>query len=149
MTGPAEYLGLDLSPDGRALTYWRWEAAKGSRVHKLDITTGVDQEVTFDPTATGETGVHYSPDGATLVVQREDSMAQLMLAPTDASRPGILMGPRFALDSEPTYGFSPDGGSIYLDFPTAAPQFLDATTGAIRPGPGTSSECCSWQRLAP
>jgi Tol biopolymer transport system component len=149
MTGPAEYLSLDPSPDGLALTYWRWEAAKGSRIHRLDITTGTDREATFDPTATGETGLHHSPDGATVVVQREDSMAQLMVAPTDASRPGILIGPRFALDSEPTYGFSPDGDSIYLDFPAATPQFLDVATGAIRPGPGTASECCSWQRLAP
>jgi hypothetical protein len=28
--GPAEFIDLDLAPDGRTLTYWRWQKSTGS-----------------------------------------------------------------------------------------------------------------------
>jgi hypothetical protein len=147
--GPAEYNGVDVAPDGRTLTYWRWEEGKGSRIHQLEIATGNDRELRFDPSATGETGLLHSPDGSLALLQREDSTRQIMIAPADASRSGILVGRRFDLDAQPTYGFSPDGKTVFVTLADDVPQFFDATTGAVRAGPATKSECCGWQRLAP
>jgi hypothetical protein len=149
VTGGAEYLNLDLAPDGRTLTYWRWQELKGSHIHRLDIATGVDRELRFDPSATGETGLLHSPDGTLVLIQREDTVGQVMIAPADASRAGILVGLRFDLNADPWYGFSPDGQTVFVGFAGEQPQFFDVTTGASRTGPATPSECCTWQRLAP
>ena len=148
--GPAEYNGVDLAPDGRTLTYWRWESATGARIHQLDIATKVDRELRFDPSAHGESGLLHSPDGSQVLLHRNDTAGQIMIAPADASRPGILVGRRFDPNTEePAYGFSPDGKTVFVTYAGEVPQFFDAATGAPRTGPSTKSECCSWQRLAP
>ncbi len=149
VSGAAEYLNIDLAPDGRTLTYWRWQELKGARIHRLDIATGVDQELRFDPSSTGETGLLHSPDGQQVVLQREDTAGQVMITPADASRPSILVGRRFDLNANPGYGFSPDGQTVFVGFAGEQPQFFDVVTGASRAGPSTPSECCTWQRLAP
>jgi len=156
MTGPAEYRGVDLAPDGRTLTYWRWESPTlPARIHQLDIATKVDRVLRFDPSAYGEGGLVHSPDGSQVLLGRNDrsgaTRGQIMIAPADASRRGILIGRRFDADADqgPGYGFSPDGKTIFVTYPGEAPQFFDAATGAPRTGPSTKSECCTWQRLAP
>ncbi len=163
VTGPAEYKSVDLAPDGRTLTYWRWgteepvpEKAQESatlpgRIHELDIATKVDRELRFDPSAYGETGLLHSPDGSQVLLSRNDTaMGQIMIAPADASRPGILLGRPFDKNAEGLgYGFSPDGKTVFVTSDGDVPQFFDAVTGAVRAGPTTPSNCCSWQRLAP
>ena len=154
VTGPAEYNGVDLAPDGRTLTYWRWESATlPGRIHQLDIATKVDRELRFDPSAYGEAGLLHSPDGSQVLLSRNGRRpaGQTMIAPADASRPGILVGRRFDKDAEePAFGFSPDGKTVFVTFTGEAPQFFDAATGAPRIGPWTTSdECCGWQRRAP
>ena len=157
VTGPAEYNDLDLAPDGRTLTYWRWESATNpGRIHQLDIATKVDRVLRFDPSAYGESGVLHSPDGSQVLLSRNErsgaTRGQVMIAPADASRPGILIGRPFDADADegPASGFSPDGKTVFVTYPGEAPQFFDAATGAPRTGPWTQSvECCSWQRLAP
>jgi dipeptidyl aminopeptidase/acylaminoacyl peptidase len=147
--GPAEFNGVDLAPDGRTLTYWRWEESKGSRIHSLDIAAGEDRELRFDPSDTGETGLLHSPDGSLIVFRREDTAGQVMIAPPDASRLGIPVGRRFDLNTDVNYGFSPDGKTVFIAFVGDTPQFFDVATGTTVPGPGSKAECCSWQRLAP
>jgi Tol biopolymer transport system component len=147
--GPAEFNGVDLAPDGRTLTYWRWEESTGSRIHQLDMVTTQDRELRFDPSATGETGLLHSPDGSMVLLKREDTAGQITIAPADASRLGIPVGRRFDLNTDPAYGFSPDGKTVFVTFAGDAPQFFDAATGAVRAGPATKADCCSWQRLAP
>jgi len=150
VVGPAEYNGVDLAPDGRTLTYWRWDPSDAfSRIHQLDMVTGDDRELRFDPSSIGETGLLHSPDGSLVLMQSENTTGQIMIAPPDASRPGIAVGHRFDVNTDPAYGFSPDGKIVFVRFADEAPQFFDAATGAVRPGPATKSECCSWQRLAP
>ena len=156
-TGPVEYRGVDLAPDGRTLTYWRWESATlPGRIHQLDLATKDDRVLRFDPSAYGEAGLLHSPDGSQVLLSRNDrsgaTRGQFMIAPADASRPGILIGRRFDADAdqEPASGFSPDGKMVYVTYPGEAPQFFDAATGAPRAGAWTeSAECCAWQRLAP
>ena len=71
VTGPAEYKSVDLAPDGRTLTYWRWESATlPGRIHELDIATKDDRELRFDPSAYGEAGLLHSPDGSQVLLSR-------------------------------------------------------------------------------
>jgi hypothetical protein len=155
--GPVEYKQVDLAPDGRTLTYWRWESATlPGRIHQLDIATKVDRELRFDPSAYGEAGLLHSPDGSQALLSRNErsgaTRGQIMIAPADASRRGILIGRRFDADTDPgpASGFSPDGKTVFVTYPGEAPQFFDAATGGPRSGPWTNpAECCSWQRLAP
>jgi len=150
VVGPAEYKQVDLAPDGRTLTYWRWESAtRPGRIHRLDITTKWDTELRFDPSDYGETGLLHSPDGSLVLLSRNDTaFGQTMIAPADASRPGILVGPRFAKngDAQASSGFSPDGKVVFVTSDNAVPQFFDAVTGAVLAGPTTPSICCTWQR---
>src|SRR6185436_4394293 len=135
VTGPVEYMGVDLAPDGRSLTYWRWESATvPGRIHQLDIATKVDRELRFDPFAYGETGLVHSPDGSQVLLSHNDTLAaQPMIAPADASRPGILIARRFdKATEEPAFGFSPDGKTVFVALAGEAPQFFDAATGALR-----------------
>jgi hypothetical protein len=157
VTGTAEYKEVDLAPDGRTLTYWRWESATNpGRIHQLDIATKDDRVLRFDPSAYGEASLLHSPDGSQVLLSRNErsgaTRGQIMIAPADASRPGILIGHRFDADADqvPGFGFSPDGKTVFVTYPGEAPQFFDAVTGAARTGPWTkAAECCSWQRLAP
>jgi len=157
VTGPVEYKQVDLAPDGRTLTYWRWESAtKPARIHEFDIATKVDRELRFDPSAYGEGSLLHSPDGSRALLGRNErsgaTRGQFMIAPADASHPGILIGRRFDADADqgPASGFSPDGKTVFIALAGEAPQFFDAATGAPRPGlSATSVECCSWQRRAP
>ena len=150
--GSAEYNGVDLAPDGRTLTYWRWESATlPGRIHQFDIATKVDRELRFDPSDYGEAGLMHSPDGSHVLLSRNGmTTGQIMIAPADASRPGILVGRPFDKNGkEALYGFSPDGKIVYVTFDGATPQFFDAVTGSVRAGPSTPSKCCTWQRRAP
>jgi hypothetical protein len=152
VTGPAEYNGVDLAPDGRTLTYWRWESATlPGRIHQLDIANKDDRVLRFDPSSYGEAGLLHSPDGSRVLLTRNGTtMGQTMIAPADASRPGMLVGRPFDKNADgPGYGFSPDGKTVFVTFTGEAPHFFDAETGAPRTGPTTQSECCTWQRLAP
>jgi len=150
--GPVEYMGVDLAPDGGTLTYWRWESATlPGRIHQFDIATNVDRELRFDPSDFGEAGLVHSPDGSQVLLSRNGTATgQIMIAPADASRPGILVGRPFDKNGkEALYGFSPDGKIVYVTFDGETPQFFDAVTGAVRAGPSTPSKCCTWQRRAP
>jgi hypothetical protein len=152
VTGPAEYKSVDLAPDGRTLTYWRWESAtRPGRIHQLDIATKWDTELRFDPSDYGEGGLLHSPDGSQVLLSRNGTaFGQTMIAPADASRPGIFVGRQWNKNGDgPGYGFSPDGKTVFVTFAGEAPQFFDAATGAPRTGPSTKSDCCSWQRRAP
>ena len=104
-TGPAEYKSVDLAPDGRTLTYWRWESATlPGRIHQLDIATKVGSRVEVRPV-----GLRRSGSGALArrlpgppEPQRARTFGQIMIAPADASRPGILVGRRFDKNTDRT-----------------------------------------------
>ena len=152
VVGPVEYKNIDLSPDGRTLTYWRWESGTNpGRIHQVDIAKKSDTELRFDPSDYGELGLVHSPDGSQVLLARNGTtLGQIMIAPADASHPGVLVSRPFDKNGDgPGYGFSPDGKTVFVTFDGAVPQFFDAVTGAVRAGPSTPSSCCTWQRLAP
>jgi Tol biopolymer transport system component len=151
---PGAYNGLAVSPDGKRLAFWNYERddsadGMGSHLHYLDLETGLDRQVTFDPTAEGETDLRFSPDGTQVVFQREAGSADLMIAPADASAPGRYVGGRYRLDTELYYDFSPDGASLLVVIDQETPTFIDIASGQEVKGPTVQTGCCSWQRLAP
>jgi WD40-like Beta Propeller Repeat len=154
VTEPAHYNGLDVSPDGRYVSYWNYEpdasaAGMGSHIHFLDLRTGTEQRMTFDPTAAGETDLRFSPDATHVVLQREAGASQLMIASTDGSNQPLLVGPEFSLDAEPAYGFAPDGKTVVLAFEGSKPWFFDVGTGTVTRGPAPLKGFGGYQRLAP
>ena len=75
----------------------------------------------FDPSEYGEAGLLHSPDGSQVLLGRNGTVGavvgQIMIAPADASRPGILVGRPFDKNTEePAYGFSPDGKTVFVTF---------------------------------
>jgi Tol biopolymer transport system component len=151
-TEAAVYNGLDVSADGRYVSYWNWEpdeSAGGNRshIHLLDLTTGREERVTFDPTAIGETDLRFSPDSKHVVIQREDDLAQLLIGSVDRQGATLLVGPRFDVDVDPSYGFTPDGKSVFMAFPSEAPYLFDVATGAAHRGPTPIENFAGYQRL--
>ena len=153
-TNQASFLGLDVATDGKTASFWNYETdASGigdsSHVHFLDLGTGRDERVTFDSSATGETDLHFSPDGIHVVLQHETATAQLMIATRDRKGPTRLVGPPFSVDQDPGYGFSPDGKSVFLAFYHTKPYFFDVETGAATRGTTAIDNFAGYLRLAP
>jgi hypothetical protein len=150
----ASYLGLDVSPDGEVASFWNYEPdasedGMDSHIHFLDLQTRTDRPMTFDQAASGETDLRFSPDGQNVVLQRESETAQLLITSRDGSGPGLLVGPKFALDQEPGYGFAPDGKTVFLGFSYTKPYFFDVGTGTTTRGPAPIENLAGYQRLAP
>jgi Tol biopolymer transport system component len=154
-----------LSPDGRLMAYWSWEAndagVAGGYLHLRDLVSG-DDEV-FAPYAdypgTGFSP-RFSPDGRSLLVESgphdEAGKAleatgavtgQLVLAPLEGDGPARLMGDWYTDDSQ-TSEFSPDGTLILQDRGAGGSWVIDVATGTSTP---TEEYVLapSWQRLAP
>ncbi len=64
MGPPAQYVGFTLSPDARRLAFSRTGKAGGADVWVRDLSSGQENQVTFDGAAFTP---HWSPDGARLV----------------------------------------------------------------------------------
>jgi Tol biopolymer transport system component len=149
------YRGIDLSPDGRTLAYWRYEAVGESfeaqaRIHLFDLATGQDRVMRFDPTADGESQLRFAPDGRSAVIVRHDSGVQLMIVSLDGASPARRVGPEYTGREQLTTLFSPDGTKYLLAF--EAPQqpiLVDLGTGGSTPLRELSNSYASWQRLAP
>ncbi len=146
MMGPAEYKGVDLAPDGRTLTYWRWESPTlPGRIHQFDIATKDDRVLRFDPSAYGETGLVHSPDGSQVLLRRNGHGFG-----ADHDRPGRRQSPGHPRRSSVRQEHRRSRLWILAgrqdrlrDADGAVPQFFDAVTGAVRAGPSTPSNCCT------
>lgn len=149
------YQGLELSPNGRTLTYWRYEAVPESsdtqaRIHLVDLATGMDRVMRFDTSAGGESQLGFSPDGRTAVIVRQDTRVQLLVASLDQATPVRPVGPTYTGREQLTTMFSPDGTKFVLAFETPQePVLVDLATGTPTTLGGMWSSYASWQRLAP
>lgn len=149
------YQNLDLSPDGRTLTYSTEGVVAGFtqpqwRIHLVDLATGVDRPMRFDPTARGEAQLRFSPDGRTAVIVRFDTGVRLAVVSLDGSAPARAVGPTYSGREQLTTLFSPDGRTFVLLFDAPrGPVLLDLVTGSATTVEGARGMYASWQRRAP
>jgi hypothetical protein len=147
------FQNLVLSDDGRMAGYWNWEttvaAGRTCFVHLIDLDTGDDRRVTFDPTAACELAPAFLADDK-ILVERQDLVgnSQLLVAPADASAPGLLIGPRFDYRHRVGWAVSPDRREVLFVSDSEPSQLITIATGAARPIQLSLPDAGSWQRLA-
>jgi Tol biopolymer transport system component len=145
------YNDTSVAPDGSRLLYWNWEAdaspdRMGGHTHLLDLVTGVERQMVFDATAESEVVAAFSPDGKSILLERQ-LPAQLLVVSTDTGARGVTIGPAFDYQTPSHFGYSPDGLQVVL-------ALDDASTQAYRVSDGASLgqwplPFSTWQRLAP
>jgi Tol biopolymer transport system component len=159
---PTQYSfqGISLAADGSTAAYWNWETTvqpgHSCFIHLLDLATGVDRRMQFDPSAHCELMPVFSPDGKTIVAERqtEDGIAHIFVAPVDGGGPGVSVGPTYNYRSRNSFALSPDGTKvIWVPTPTLGPnaggRVIDLATGAVENSDVQFLSVPSWQRLAP
>jgi dipeptidyl aminopeptidase/acylaminoacyl peptidase len=156
-----------MSSDGSTVLHTDFVAGSDgpgvSSIGRLDIDTGADRPVTYEPAAHGQAAVELSPDRSTvlLVVDPGDGTFVLGTAPTDASAPvrrfftmGLNPGGhRFATT------LSPDGTRVLLvdnaetvrsiEIASGTPSDTVLPRGLEPPDEPLFPPTLSWQRLAP
>ena len=149
------FLHLDLAPDGSTLSYWMYQLIQGqsqarARVHFVDLDTGQDRTVVFDPQAIDESELRFSPDGRTGAIVSQLDQVRLVVVPLDGSSPGRPIGPQIPASSDArVIAFSPDGQTLIFHMNGQRPQFIDVASGAVRMGAIELGAWSAWQRLAP
>jgi Tol biopolymer transport system component len=153
-TDEFDYMTPAVAPDGTRVTYTSHFGY--AHIHVLDLVTGRD--IVMPDPANGFTNqfgsAYFSPDGRLLGYLREfldDKTYQFVVAPSDGSGIGTLIGPRLR---EPTgdvnYTFTPDGTAVIVDYDVAGTVRLlpvDGSPGSVL-GKGTLA-FADIQRLAP
>jgi hypothetical protein len=154
------FQGLSMTADGSRAAYWNWETTvqpgHSCFIHLLDLASGVDRRMTFDPSAECELGPLFTPNGKTIVAERGnlDSTSQLFVTPVDAAGPGVPVGPTYNYRSRLGFALSPDGSKvIWVPTPTLTPntdgRVITLATGAVEDTDVQFLDVPSWQRLAP
>jgi Tol biopolymer transport system component len=156
---PDAYLGARLSPDGTRVTFWHNRPVeltaageeRKSEVHVLDLQTGKDVRIGYDPTSRHEHMPKFSPDGRSVAFIRfggNPDVASLLIAPADGT--GATRRIRLLLSwcCNPIVEFSPDGTKILISFGIdRRMQLIDVADGSARTI--DSGDYPSWVRLAP
>lgn len=153
---PTQYSfqGMKLSPDGRTAAYWNWEPTvqppHGCFIHLLDLTTGQDRRMSYDPEANCELGPEFTPDGSRIVAERQsaEGMAQLFLALADGSAPRLL-GSSYQDTSRRGFALSPDGMTVVFVPLNGTGQVISIADGSVHDTDVEFISLPSWQRLAP
>jgi dipeptidyl aminopeptidase/acylaminoacyl peptidase len=155
------YLNPRVSPDGTRVTFWDNTKipdleinphVRKSDVHVLDLATGRDVRVGYDPGSRDEQFPKFSPDGRSVLLVRFNAIpgpATLHLAAADGTGPAPQIGPpQQYWDGNPMFEFSPDGRKVLLTFGEDQPlQVVDVASGLVAYGEG--ADFPSWQRMAP
>jgi Tol biopolymer transport system component len=157
------YLEPRVAPDGTRMTYWHnrpvdptpFGETRKSEVHVLDIATGEDVRVGYDPTSRHEFWPKFSPDGRSILMARLEGRdaASVVVALSDGSDgPGRRIA-RYSgwlatgALSDPVLEFSPDGRKIALSFGAAfRVKIIDVATGTEEFG--DNADWVLWQRIA-
>jgi hypothetical protein len=150
----SDYMTPAVAPDGTRVTYTSNDGY--ARVHVLDLVTGRDI-VMPDPTGgfTNQFGsAYFSPDGRLIGYLREfleDKTFQFVIAPSDGSGTGTLIGPRMREPvGDVNWTFTPEGTAVVVDYDRAGTVRLlpvDGSPGTTL-GRGTLA-FADIQRLAP
>jgi Tol biopolymer transport system component len=119
VTGAARPLGVNLSPDGKAIFYVHRETGKGERIMVYQMETGEEKELfrTVSPQSFGSSGrLDPSPDGRQLAFVLRDpatSSTVVKIMPVSGGELRELVGgPRYR-DVE-LGGWSPDGRYLFI-----------------------------------
>jgi hypothetical protein len=139
-----------LSPDGSTIAYWNWDTVAGhAYTHLRDLDTGEDRLLPRDATSDAEVVARFSPDSSVLLFERQ-SPSQLFVAPVDASRPPVPMGPTFDYSEPHAFDFSPDGTKVILTLGSpGVTSIMDVTSGESQQTTQPMPNFPGWQRLAP
>jgi hypothetical protein len=154
------FQGLSMTVDGSRATYWNWETTvqpgHSCFIHLLDLASGVDRRLTFDPSANCELGPLFTLDGKSIVAERGtlEATSQLFVAPVDGAGSGVAVGPTYNYRSRMGFALSPDGTKvIWVPTPTLGPnaggRVITLATGAVEDSDVQFLDVPSWQRLAP
>lgn len=149
------YMDLRIAEDGSLLTYWMYEAddsadGSGAHVHIVDLATGVDTLMEFDPANEDESELRFSPDGTLGAILAADAEgAYVQLVDLAGSTPPRRVGPDLAGNEPKAFGFSPDGTQVIYSIDNDEPLFIDVATGQVTTGPTKWNLYSGWQRLAP
>ena len=126
---------MTFSDDGKTAAYWNWETAispdKECFTHLMDLTTGEDRRMSFDPSAGCELLPRLLGDGR-ILLERQDNptgTAQLLVAPVDGSGPATTIGERY----NATHGWdlSPDRAEVIFAADLGPGMLISTDTGAV------------------
>jgi hypothetical protein len=149
------YMDLRIAEDGSLLSYWMYETDDsadnwGAHVHVVDLATGVDTLMEFDPANEDESELRFSPDGTVGAILAADAEgAYVQLVDLVGSAPPRRVGPALVGNEPKTFGFSPDGTQVIYAIDNDEPLFIDVATGQVTTGPTKWNIYAGWQRLAP
>ena len=142
---------MTFSDDGKTAAYWNWETAispdKECFVHLMDLTTGENRRLSFDPSARCELLPRLLGDGRVLL-ERQDKptgTAQLLVAPADGSGPGMKLGDRF--DTTLGWDLSPDRAKVVFAADQGPGMLISTDSGAVEEATIGLPVLPSWQRL--
>ena len=144
---------MTFSDDGKTAAYWNWETGispdKECHVHLMDLATGEDRRMSFDPSARCELLPRLLGDGRVLLERQDEptGTAQLLVAPVDGSGPGTRIGERY----NTTHGWdlSPDRAKVIFAADLGPGMLISTDTGAVEEADFGLPVLPSWQRLAP
>ena len=153
--------GLNWSPDGSQVVYWRWGGALGginARTHIIRADGTDDRELPLPDAAVWNAGSEWSNDGTRLAILRgyTDGFddVRLVVSPTDGSSPGreIPFAGMLTAECCAAFEWSPDDTSLLVTpaGPGGAPLpqvIIDLIGGSSRPAPWGSTSDPTWQRL--
>jgi hypothetical protein len=149
----AAYRMPRISPDGDRVVYEQCvnTATPEGRceVHLLDLASGADVRVGFDPSARHELQPKFSPDGRSILFVRflPGGDAHLVIAAADGTDVGRQVGPALGW-SEAVFEFSPDGRKVLISLGVERRlQIIDVESGTVETGEFGAFP--SWQRRAP
>jgi len=151
------FQGLAFSDDGATAAYSNWEPGvvpgKDCTLHLLDLTTGSDRIMSYDPSARCEAGPVFLGDGRILLESQDKtdgSVVRLLVAPADGSSPGIRIGQEFSRSDTRGYVLSPDRSKVLFVRNGGAVEMISIATGLVEPVEvRITVGDWSWQRLAP
>ena len=157
-TNPAQssFQDLVLSDDGVTAAYVNRGskvAGKDCVIHLLDLDSGVDRAMSFDPTAHCEVSPVFLGDGRLILESRDDPAgnARLLVAPADASASGRQIGPVFDVSDTREgrhWELSPDRGTVLFLRTDGVTELISVATGAVRPTDvRITVGDWSWQRI--
>jgi hypothetical protein len=142
---------MTFSDDGKTAAYWNWDTAispdKECFVHLMDMASGEDRRMSFDPSAGCELLPRLLGDGRVLLERQDEptGTAQLLVAPVDGSGPGTKIGERY----NTTHGWdlSPDRSKVIFAADLGPGIFISTDTGAVEEATFGLPVLPSWQRL--